>query len=97
MVKLPYRILKYLFWIGIPLTLILLLVVYLAFFHNKEQFTDRVVEKLSPADQALRDLHELFESTWIRDGKIKNYYLRFSEILKIFLEKQFGVQATDVV
>ncbi len=94
-VKLPYQILKYMLWIGVPLLIALLLAVYLLYFRNRENTSDRVIEKLSPADQALRDLHELFESTWIRDGKIKHYYLRFSEILKIFLEKQFGIQASE--
>ncbi len=94
-VKLPYQTLKYILWIGIPLLMAILLAVYLLYFRNRENMNTRNVEKLSPADQALRDLHELFESTWIRDGKIKQYYLRFSEILKIFLEKQFGIQASE--
>ncbi len=94
-VKLPYKIFKYLLWVGIPDLTIILLLIYFFYIRNREMNANRQTEKLTPAEQALRDLHELFESPMIREGRVKQYYLRFSEIQKVFLEKQFGIQAAE--
>lgn len=94
-VKLPYKLAKYLLPIGIILLITILLLVYLLYFRKRANQNLSPAEKLSPADQALRDLHELFDSALIREGRVKAYYLRFSEILRIFIEKQFGIQAAE--
>lgn len=52
-------------------------------------------EVLLPHDEALRDLQRLFESSLIREGKVKQYYYRLSEILKHFLERRFLFQASE--
>lgn len=94
-VTLQSQIMKYLAPVGIPIVFLLLLAVYLIYFRKRElmRAQNRVV--LSPAEEALAQLRTLFDSTLIRDGKIKNYYFTFSEILKTYLEKQFGIQAIE--
>ena len=94
-VMLPYEWLKYA-WPTIILLGVVLLSALAIFYYRKQQLLNAgVLERLSPEQQALRDLYELFDSSHIRDGRIKQYYLSFSEIIKIFLEKQFGIQATE--
>lgn len=94
-VKLPYAVKKYLIISGI-LFFLGLLAVYLIFLRKHDALKPQDPDAhLTPSEAALRDLHELFESTLMRDGQVKQYYLRFSEILRIFLEKQFGIAAAE--
>ncbi len=54
-------------------------------------------EVLSPEDQALRDLHALFDSTLLRQGRFKEYFFSLSEIMRVYFEKHyliFAVEAT---
>ena len=51
--------------------------------------------QLSSAEEALQHLNELFESDLLRRGKIKEYFLRFSEVLRIYLEKRFQILAVE--
>lgn len=94
-VTLQSQIMKYLLPVGVPLSLLLLLALYLIYFRKKDLLRAQSRVVLSPAEEALTHLRTLFDSTLIRDGKIKNYYFTFSEILKIYLEKQFGIQAIE--
>ena len=50
---------------------------------------------LSPEDEALLKLNQLFDSDLMRRGLIKEYYLRLSEILRIYLEKRFAILAVE--
>ena len=94
-VKLSSKIMKYLVPVGVPLLLLGLLAAYLLYFRKKElsRIRNRIVH--TPSQEALQRLHELADSTLMRDGKIKTYYFTFSEILKTYLEKQFGIQALE--
>lgn len=53
------------------------------------------IAQLSSAEEALQHLNELFESDLLRRGKIKEYFLRFSEVLRIYLEKRFQILAVE--
>lgn len=50
---------------------------------------------LTPAEEALFNLNQLFDSDMLRRGKIKEYYLRLSEILRIYFEKRFNILAVE--
>ncbi len=50
---------------------------------------------MTPEEEALSHLNQLFDSDLIRRGKIKEYYLRFSEILRVYLEKRTGILAGE--
>ncbi len=94
-VTLKSKIMKYATYTGIPLLLIILLAIYLLYYRKRELARLQRKVVLSPSAEARQKLHELFDSTLIRDGKIKGYYLAFSEILKDYLEKQFGIPASE--
>ena len=50
---------------------------------------------LSSEEEALQELSRLFDSDLIRQGKVKEYYLRFSEILRGYLERRHSIQAIE--
>lgn len=50
---------------------------------------------LSPEEEALFRLNQLFESDLLRRGKVKDYYLLFSEILRSYFEKRFKILAVE--
>lgn len=50
---------------------------------------------LSPEEEALNQLNQLFDSALLRSGKIKEYYLRLSEILRLYFEKRFQILAVE--
>ena len=51
--------------------------------------------KLSPEDQALFELNRLFDSDLIRRGKMKEYFLEMSEVLRRYLERRFEISAIE--
>lgn len=50
---------------------------------------------LSAEEEALLRLHELFESDLLKQGLIKQYYLRLSEVLRIYFEKRYKILAVE--
>ncbi len=69
--------------------------IYRKFFAKKSEGDARPETKLSPADEALFNLNKLFDSDLLPRGKIKEYYLRLSEILRVYFEKRFGFLAVE--
>lgn len=53
------------------------------------------VTVLTTEDQTLQELNQLFDSDLIRRGKVKDYYLKLSEILRGYFEKRFRVPAIE--
>jgi len=51
---------------------------------------------LTPEEEALLHLGELFESDLLKRGLIKWYYLRLSEILRIYFEKHYKILAVEL-
>lgn len=51
--------------------------------------------RLSAEDEALMLLTKLFESDLIRRGKIKDYFLKLSEILKAYFERRYHILALE--
>ena len=50
---------------------------------------------LSPEDEALLRLNRLFDSDLVRQGKMKEYFLEFSEILRRYFERRFDILAVE--
>jgi len=50
---------------------------------------------LSPEEEATLHLNQLFDSDLVKQGKIKEYFFQFSDILRIYLEKRFKVAAVE--
>lgn len=51
---------------------------------------------LSPEDEALLKLSRLFDSDLIRQGKVKDYFLQLSQILRFYFERRFSVAAVEL-
>jgi len=51
--------------------------------------------ELTPEETALFELNHLFDSELIRQGKIKEYFLKLSEILRGYFEKRFSIDAIE--
>ncbi|HNV86921.1 MAG TPA: hypothetical protein PKL97_08190 [Candidatus Omnitrophota bacterium] len=78
--------------IGLSLLCLFLLGNYL---RKLKKAPSRQEEILSPYDEAMRDLNRLFESTLIREGKVKQYYYALSETIKRYLERRFSFRASE--
>lgn len=50
---------------------------------------------LSPEDEALLKLSRLFDSDLVRRGKMKEYFLQLSQILKFYFERRFSIAAVE--
>lgn len=51
--------------------------------------------RVSPEEEALTRLHQLFDSDLIRRGHVKSYYGTLSEVIRIYLERRFGIMAIE--
>lgn len=51
---------------------------------------------LTPEEEALLRLTELFESDLLRRGLVKQYYLRLSVILRVFFERRYKILAAEL-
>ncbi len=51
---------------------------------------------LTPEEEALLHLSELFESDLLKRGFIKLYYLRLSEVLRVYFEKRYKILAVEL-
>ena len=50
---------------------------------------------LSPQEEAYQALRTLFDSSLIREGQVKQYYVRLSEIMRRYLERRYGFAAVE--
>ncbi len=63
---------------------------------RKKLMEERVKEPdLSPEDEALLKLNRLYDSDLLRRGRVKEYFLELSEILKCYFEKRFEITALE--
>lgn len=64
-------------------------------FRKGEGTPSEIPAPLSAEEEALLHLNRLFDSDLLRRGEFKLYYLRLSEILRVYLEKRFHVLAVE--
>ena len=86
--------------VGWLLALLLVLAALTAFFiyqrvRRPAETVKAVEPPKTPEEEAIFELTRLFESDLIRRGKIKEYYLRLSEVLRIYFERRFGIPAIE--
>jgi len=85
-------------WIGI-ISLALALVggiLYRVFFHNKKSKQNIEPHKLIPPyEHAMLLLDELQAKQLWQQGKTKEYYSELTDILRVFLERQFAINAME--
>ncbi|MFA5168357.1 MAG: hypothetical protein WC530_07495 [Candidatus Omnitrophota bacterium] len=65
-------------------------------FRKKKNAFQPPPSPLTPEEEALLHLGELFESDLLKRGFIKMYYLRLSEILRIYFEKRYEILAVEL-
>ena len=65
-------------------------------FLKKKIVAGPIAPPLTPEEEALLHLDELFESDLLKRGFIKMYYLRLSEILRVYFEKRYEILAVEL-
>lgn len=83
--------------LGTLLVLMFLATCYILYrvFRKKKGAFQPAPPPLTPEEEALLHLGELFESDLLKRGFIKMYYLRLSEILRVYFEKRYKVLAVE--
>ncbi len=69
--------------------------IYRRFFRNRKA-AGPPPSPLTPEQEALLRLTELFESDLLKKGMTKQYYLKLSEILRVFFEKRYRILAVEL-
>ncbi len=98
-IKATLALIQKLGWILIlPLILVFLGIVFLIyrkFRKNPELFLKPAQPRLPPEEEAMNHLNQLFESDLMRRGKIKEYYLKLSDILRSYFQRRFHILAGE--
>lgn len=84
-------------WLGIFLGLLAILAAGAFWWVRRKKLMEGRVEEpdLSPEDEALWKLNRLYDSDLLRRGRVKEYFLELSEILKRYFEKRFEITALE--
>jgi hypothetical protein len=91
----PFNILAY--WYYILGGLLLLALVYLIFFRKKKAVPkpEKTVPAEPPYEQAMKSLHGLEAEKLWQQNRVKDYYTRLTDILRLYIERQFSVKAME--
>lgn len=81
--------------IGFLIALLVLTFLIYRRLRRKNDPEENQKSALSPEDEAIFNLNQLFDSDLIRRSKIKEYYLRLSEILRVYFERRYGILAVE--
>lgn len=67
---------------------------YLPFLnlHKQQEITQ---PSKPPYEIAYEELEKLFQSNLLKDGKIKEYYIQLSEIIRIYLNRRFNIPVIE--
>lgn len=87
--------LKYLPWISIALIIILIVAVFLWWRKRKNRQMLELMDEKLPHIIAREELERLKALNLIEKGEFKEFYFRFSEILRRYLEKLRGFPAAE--
>lgn len=77
--------------------IVLLLLLYFIFFRKKKVklIPRKVIPQEPPYDQALKALKSLEQEKLWQHGEIKTYYTRLTDILRLYIERTFGIMAME--
>lgn len=85
--------------IGLGLVILIGIAVFIFFKLRKKPIEQKL--KYDPAIPAhifaLQELKKLDEEKLWQKGEVKNYYIRLSEILRLYIERQFKVDALEMI
>lgn len=92
------EILPYIYWAIAAAMLILLIVMLWRKFRKKEAvFVKKEKPKDPPHLIALSDLDKIKKDSLWQKGRVKEYYTRVTEVLRVYLEDQFGINALEKI
>jgi hypothetical protein len=92
----PFNILAY--W---PFILggivVLALLIWLIFFKKKKRVEkpEKIIPQDPPYEQAIKNLHALEEEKLWQHHQVKLYYTRLTDILRYYIQRQFGINAME--
>lgn len=93
----PFSLWDYAYWLLLP-ALILLVGLLVWWFIKRREGQGSPAKKepaLPPYDLAMRQLQELEDEKLWQDGKVKLYYSRLVDVLRIYLEREFAIKAME--
>ena len=82
----------------ILLFLIVAALIFLAFYMWKKRQPKQkkvYVPKIPPFDMAMQNLKELDEARLLKEGNVKEYYVRLTDILRKYIEDELGIPAME--
>lgn len=94
--QVPFNIWNY--WPYILAGLIILfLLIYFIFFYKKKKKTEaeEVIPQEPPYEQAIKNLRDLENKKLWQQGEIKHYYSRLTDVLRLYIERQFKINALE--
>jgi len=95
-VDIPLRFIKkYALPLGISFLVLIAVLLIMRRFKKAKQEGVEIRDVLSPEDEAFRELHTLFDSSLLKQGKSKEYFFRLSEVLRIYFEKRYMIFAVE--
>lgn len=94
-VSLPWRLKKTLYFLAVLALGFLGFWIYRVLVKKKARIQPET-SPLPPEEEALMRLKELFESDLLRQGFVKLYYLKLSEILKRYFERRYNILAQEL-
>lgn len=77
--------------------IILLVLIYFIFFYKKKKKpeAEKAIPQEPPYEQAIKNLHILEDEKLWQHGEIKPYYTRLTDVLRLYIERQFKVNAME--
>jgi hypothetical protein len=92
-IELPKKFIK---WLLITGGILIALFIFYLFKKKAIEITVAQPQTIRTSEEeALFQLSQLFDSDLIRNGRIKEYYLKFSDILRAYFERRFKIAATE--
>jgi hypothetical protein len=92
----PFNILAY--WPYILGAVILLAILaYFIFFRKKKpsEKPKKIIPQEPPYEQAIKNLHTLEKEKLWQNNRVKDYYTRLTDILRVYIERQFEINAME--
>ncbi len=88
----PFDWLLLLYWL-VPAVLVLGILVYIFFRRKKRKEAEE--QQLPPYEEAITALHELDNSTLLKENRSKEYYSQLTEIVKRYLDREIDDTAQE--
>ena len=98
------KIFSFLLWLKILIAILMLLILFLIYRYiikkrknYQAKGTSDYVDTRTPYQRAIDSLNEVYSSNLIKDGLLKEYYSKLSDILRQYLEEEYKINAIKLV